>query len=108
MENTLSIVNFNYYFNLFHFECLCLNVFLFFGISQNDFCATDPLLKMDKRTRKQSPERQVRMADDQMVFDTTDGVKVIHSFEEFGLKEDLLRGIYAYSTLNNTRSYHRL
>jgi ATP-dependent RNA helicase len=35
--------------------------------------------------------------DDKLVFETTDGVKVITSFDQLGLKENLLRGIYAYS-----------
>jgi hypothetical protein len=36
-------------------------------------------------------------ADGQMVFETSDSVKVVNSFDALGLKEDLLRGIYAYS-----------
>lgn len=29
-------------------------------------------------------------------FETSKGVKVINSFDQMGLKEDLLRGLYAY------------
>ncbi|EPZ31601.1 ATP-dependent RNA helicase FAL1 [Rozella allomycis CSF55] len=35
--------------------------------------------------------------EDKMVFETSPSVKVIHSFEELELNEDLLRGIYAYN-----------
>jgi ATP-dependent RNA helicase len=35
--------------------------------------------------------------DDKLVFETSEDVKVIPSFDSIGLKEDLLRGIYAYS-----------
>jgi ATP-dependent RNA helicase len=31
-----------------------------------------------------------------MDFETTEGVKAIGSFEEMGIKDDLLRGIYQY------------
>lgn len=34
-------------------------------------------------------------------FETTAGVKVVPTFEQMGLKEDLLRGVYAYSTLDH-------
>ncbi|KAJ2384800.1 Eukaryotic initiation factor 4A-III, partial [Coemansia sp. RSA 2559] len=30
-------------------------------------------------------------------FDTSKGIKVVSSFDRMGLKEDLLRGIYAYN-----------
>lgn len=39
--------------------------------------------------------RQVNAAED-MDFETTEGVKAIGSFEEMGIKDDLLRGIYQY------------
>lgn len=39
--------------------------------------------------------RAVNAADD-MDFETTEGVKAIASFEEMGIKDDLLRGIYQY------------
>ncbi|KAI8824935.1 P-loop containing nucleoside triphosphate hydrolase protein [Fimicolochytrium jonesii] len=32
-----------------------------------------------------------------LVFETTDDVKVVNTFDQMGLKEDLLRGIYAYN-----------
>lgn len=35
--------------------------------------------------------------DDKISFDTSESVKVYDTFDEMGLKEDLLRGIYAYS-----------
>ena len=34
--------------------------------------------------------------DSKMLFETTDGVSVVPSFDSMGLKEDLLKGIYAY------------
>jgi hypothetical protein len=36
--------------------------------------------------------------DEKLVFQSSEAVKVISTFEDLGLKEDLLRGIYAYST----------
>ncbi|KAJ3289747.1 Eukaryotic initiation factor 4A-III [Borealophlyctis nickersoniae] len=35
--------------------------------------------------------------DGQLVFETSDDVKVVPTFDNMGLKEDLLRGIYAYN-----------
>ncbi|KAI9189759.1 RNA helicase [Blastocladiella emersonii ATCC 22665] len=35
--------------------------------------------------------------DDKITFDTNESVKVYSTFDEMGLKEDLLRGIYAYN-----------
>lgn len=32
-------------------------------------------------------------------FETSNDIKVVTSFDQMGLKEDLLRGIYAYSTI---------
>ena len=37
--------------------------------------------------------------DDLLDFETSDNVQVISSFEEFGLNENLLRGVYAYGML---------
>lgn len=36
--------------------------------------------------------------DAKLVFESSEAVKVISTFDQLGLKEDLLRGIYAYST----------
>lgn len=38
-------------------------------------------------------------SDAQAVFETSDEVRVISSFDQLGLKEDLVRGIYAYSRI---------
>ncbi|PVU84690.1 hypothetical protein BB559_007470 [Furculomyces boomerangus] len=38
-----------------------------------------------------------RKADEKIVFETSKGIKPISSFEDLNLKEDLLRGIYAYN-----------
>ena len=35
--------------------------------------------------------------DEKMTFDASEGVKVMTTFDSLNLKEDLLRGIYAYS-----------
>ncbi|KAJ4822822.1 hypothetical protein Tsubulata_015824 [Turnera subulata] len=40
--------------------------------------------------------RRAAMEDDKLVFETTEGVKPITSFEEMGIKDNLLRGIYEY------------
>lgn len=37
-----------------------------------------------------------RESDSKMAFDTSDSVKVMPTFDSLNLKEDLLRGIYAY------------
>lgn len=34
--------------------------------------------------------------DENLVFDTTPGVEAITSFDQMGIRDDLLRGIYAY------------
>ncbi|KAI9209556.1 DEAD box ATP-dependent RNA helicase [Polychytrium aggregatum] len=38
-----------------------------------------------------------RASDEKLVFETSGDVKVVSSFDQMGLKEDLLRGIYAYN-----------
>ena len=40
--------------------------------------------------------RRVTNAPEDLDFETTEGVKAIASFEEMGIKDDLLRGIYQY------------
>mmetsp|Transcript_36354 Transcript_36354/g.80909 ORF Transcript_36354/g.80909 Transcript_36354/m.80909 type:complete len:399 (+) Transcript_36354:84-1280(+) len=40
--------------------------------------------------------RAMEMEDEEIAFETSKGVKVISSFDQMGLKEDLLRGLYAY------------
>lgn len=37
--------------------------------------------------------------DDKLVFESSEAVKVVSTFDQLGLKEDLLRGVYAYGTL---------
>jgi ATP-dependent RNA helicase len=37
--------------------------------------------------------------DEKLVFESSEAVKVVSTFDDLGLKEDLLRGIYAYSKL---------
>lgn len=40
--------------------------------------------------------RRTVISNEDMDFETTEGVKAIATFEGMGIKEDLLRGIYAY------------
>ncbi|PNX67403.1 DEAD-box ATP-dependent RNA helicase 2-like protein [Trifolium pratense] len=40
--------------------------------------------------------RRTVTSNEDMDFETTEGVKAIGSFEEMGIKDDLLRGIYQY------------
>lgn len=38
-----------------------------------------------------------RRNDDKIVFETSEDVKIVSTFDDMNLKEDLMRGIYAYS-----------
>ncbi|KAG8907010.1 RNA helicase [Tulasnella sp. 403] len=38
----------------------------------------------------------INAGDDKLVFESSEAVKVVSTFDQLGLKEDLLRGIYAY------------
>lgn len=40
--------------------------------------------------------RRAAAEDEKLVFETTEGIEPITSFDEMGIKNDLLRGIYAY------------
>uniref|UniRef100_A0A2P2M623 RNA helicase n=1 Tax=Rhizophora mucronata TaxID=61149 RepID=A0A2P2M623_RHIMU len=40
--------------------------------------------------------RRAAAEDDRLVFETTEGIEIISSFAEMGLKDDLLRGLYEY------------
>lgn len=40
--------------------------------------------------------RTVNAPEDKLEFETTEGVEPILSFDQMGIKDDLLRGIYAY------------
>jgi ATP-dependent RNA helicase len=42
----------------------------------------------------------INTGDERLVFESSEAVSVVPTFDELGLKEDLLRGIYAYSTLS--------
>lgn len=44
-------------------------------------------------------------ADEQMEFTQTEDVEVLSSFDSMGLKEDLLRGIYAYGMQEQVNQY---
>jgi len=39
----------------------------------------------------------INAGDEKLVFESSESVKVVPTFDQFGLKEDLLRGIYAYN-----------
>jgi hypothetical protein len=45
-----------------------------------------------------APARSVLEGDEELLFQTTGPLEVVRSFEEMGLKEDLLKGIYAYGS----------
>jgi len=38
----------------------------------------------------------INPGDEKLVFESSEAVKVVSTFDQLGLKEDLLRGIYAY------------
>lgn len=38
----------------------------------------------------------INAGDEQLVFESSEAVKVVTTFDQLGLKENLLRGIYAY------------
>lgn len=42
-----------------------------------------------------------------LVFESSEAVPVVSTFDDLGLKEDLLRGIYAYSALYSPFQSHR-
>jgi PDZ domain-containing secreted protein len=51
-----------------------------------------------RRIIRDEPENSADSeTNNQMTFETSENVSVVNSFESLGLKEDLLRGIYAYS-----------
>ncbi len=45
--------------------------------------------------RNRNPQEDAE-ADENLVFETSAGVEVISSFDQMGIREDLLQGIYAY------------
>lgn len=38
----------------------------------------------------------INTGDEKLVFESSEAVKVVSTFDQLGLKEDLLRGVYAY------------
>lgn len=57
---------------------------------KHKFFDRNSLLKMDTKAG-------LNADDSRLVFESSESVKVVSTFDQFGLKEDLLRGIYAYS-----------
>ena len=47
-------------------------------------------------TANRGGRRNGAVDDEKLVFETTEGVEPIMSFDQMGIKDDLLRGIYAY------------
>ena len=43
-----------------------------------------------------------RLSEQKLIFESSEAVSVISTFDDLGLKEDLLRGIYAYSAYSPT------
>merc|ERR1712100_473987 len=57
------------------------------GVNRGSFCALNQL-KMSRG--------KLNAGDDKLSFETSDNVEIYTSFDKMGLKDDLLRGIYAY------------
>ena len=53
---------------------------------------------MSNNKGRKVQSRVVTENKEEVEFSTTDGVNVLPTFDAMGLKEDLLRGIYAYGT----------
>jgi ATP-dependent RNA helicase len=47
-------------------------------------------------TSRRGPGAGRNMDDDNLTFETSPGVEVVSSFDQMGIKDDLLRGIYNY------------
>jgi ATP-dependent RNA helicase len=39
----------------------------------------------------------INAGDERLVFESSEAISIVPTFDQLGLKEDLLRGIYAYS-----------
>jgi hypothetical protein len=39
----------------------------------------------------------INTGDERLVFESSEAISIVPTFDQLGLKEDLLRGIYAYS-----------
>jgi len=61
-------------------------------------CASLRALSLGERCRTEPgpPLANADEDDAKLLFETSDGVDIVSSFDTMGLKEDLLRGIYAY------------
>ena len=59
--------------------------------------------------RSERSQRRALLGDDDatMVFETSKGVDVIPTFDNMGLRENLLRGIYAYGKLQPPNTFHK-
>ncbi|KAJ6929588.1 eukaryotic initiation factor 4A-3 [Populus alba x Populus x berolinensis] len=69
------------------------------SLAQNLLLFSSLLLSLKSAAMANKPGRSARRAaaeDEKLVFETTEGVEPVASFDEMGLKEDLLRGIYNY------------
>ena len=64
----------------------------------------------DVRLSSQSSLATNRLLEQKLIFESSEAVSVISTFDDLGLKEDLLRGIYAYSAhrVHSSRSSHSL
>jgi len=47
-------------------------------------------------TSRRGPGGARNMDDENLTFETSPGVEVVSSFDQMGIKDDLLRGIYGY------------
>ena len=62
-----------------------------FSFAISNFCG-----EMSNNKGRKVQSRVVTENKEEVEFSTTDGVNVLPTFDAMGLKEDLLRGIYAY------------
>jgi hypothetical protein len=57
------------------------------------------------RTRTQIKRTELIDTHQKLVFESSEAIHVVSTFDDLGLKEDLIRGIYAYSS---SCLFHRL
>ena len=72
---------------------------LIFGQAKQDRLYVDFETLSSVEAAYESVKMSIHDQSKRMSFETSEEVKVAPTFEAMGLKEDLLRGVYAYSTL---------
>ncbi len=51
---------------------------------------------VDNKQNQPREEKSQKLFDDQYIFETTEEIEVYQGFDDMGIREDLLKGIYAY------------